>query len=218
MLSIIKNRIKSYLYIKNDPKNKNMGLNVMYDKYDFSVGKYTYGYQQFFYNEVLLDRIGSFCSIAPKVTIADMNHPTNYITTSPILYYKSRGFIIENNLDLIDHSRNMKVVIGNDVWIGTNVTILPSVKIGNGAIIGAGAVVVKDVPDYAIVVGTPAKVIKYRFEEEKIKILNQSKWWEWPDDEIKNNLGKFINNDDFFDLAKEKSQLVLNQENQYLRY
>lgn len=79
-----------------------------------------------------------------------------------------------------------------------NVTILPSVRIGNGAIIGAGAVVTKDVPDYAVVVGSPAKVIKYRFSDEEIDILNKSKWWEWPDEKIRANIEKFSNKQEFF--------------------
>ena len=97
----------------------------------------------------------------------------------------------------------MKVEIGHDVWIGTNVTILPSVKIGNGAIIAAGAVVTKDIPDYAIVGGVPAKVLKYRFSDDEIKRLNQSKWWEWPDEKIKRHINKFSAPEDFFDLIEE---------------
>lgn len=198
MINYIKERIEKYIQVKNDPKKKNMGLNTYYKKYDFSVGKYTYGYHQFFYEHVNLESIGSFCSIASNVCITGMNHPTNYITTNPIIYFKSRGFISEDNLSIVDKEKNKKVIIGNDVWIGTNVTLLPSIKIGNGAIIAAGAVVTKDVPDYAIVAGVPAKIVKYRFSQEEIEILNNVKWWEWEDEKIRNNIDKFTDKNKFF--------------------
>lgn len=75
-------------------------------------------------------------------------------------------------------------VIGNDVWIGYNATIMPGIHIGDGAIIATNAVVTKDVPSYSIVGGTPAKLIRYRFDEEKIDILNTLKWWEWDIEKI----------------------------------
>lgn len=80
---------------------------------------------------------------------------------------------------------NKPCYIGNDVWIGRGVMIKNGIKIGNGAIIGAGAVVTKDVPDYAIVGGVPAKIIRYRFDENTIKLLLESKWWDYPFDVIK---------------------------------
>ena len=132
-----------------------------------------------------------------------MNHPTSYITTNPFIYYKSRGIVTEDRLDLIDKEKNKKVIIGNDVWIGENVTLLPSVKIGNGAIISAGSIVTKDVPDYAIVGGVPAKIIKYRFSKEEIKILNDIKWWEWPNEKIKQNINYFTSNEEFFKLLSK---------------
>lgn len=76
------------------------------------------------------------------------------------------------------------IEIGNDVWVGQGVKFLPSVKVGNGAIIGAWSVIAKDVPPYAIVVGNPAKVIKYRFTEEQQKELERIKWWDWSDEDI----------------------------------
>ena len=77
-----------------------------------------------------------------------------------------------------------KVVIGNHVFIGVNAIILPNVTIGDNAVVAAGAVVTKDVPPYAVVAGVPAKVLRYRFDEETIKCLLQSEWWNLPDEEI----------------------------------
>lgn len=86
-------------------------------------------------------------------------------------------------------------VIGNDVWIGENVTILPGVHIGDGAIIGANSVVSKDVKPYSIVAGNPIKEIKKRFNDEQIKILENIKWWDWDIDKILNNLDVILSND-----------------------
>lgn len=87
---------------------------------------------------------------------------------------------------------NLKPIeIGNDVWIGANVTILRGVHIGDGAVIGANTLVNKDIPPYAIVVGCPARVIKYRFEETVIQKLLNLKWWNWTDEKIQRNLALF---------------------------
>ena len=76
-----------------------------------------------------------------------------------------------------------KAEIGNDVWLGANVVVMQGVKIGNGAVVGANAVVTKDIPPYAVAVGIPAKIIKYRFDDEKINQIQQSCWWNYDLDE-----------------------------------
>ncbi len=106
-------------------------------------------------------------------------------------------------LNKVHTKRNPDILIGNDVWIGANVLIMPGVKIGNGVIIGAGAVVIKDIPDYAIAVGIPAKVIKYRFNDQQIKLLNEVQWWNWDDDFIKAHINLFKDNELFFEHAKQ---------------
>lgn len=163
-----------------------------------SVGKFTYGYEKHCFQGSLLEEIGSFCSINESVRIGEVNHPTNMITTHPILYtprdhilgYEGVPGIVEeqNTLDIYAMEKNNKIKIGNDVWIGANAVILPGVTIGNGAIVGAGAVVTKDVSSYAIVGGVPAKIIRFRFNEKEIEILNRVKWWEWPTDKIRENI------------------------------
>lgn len=160
------------------------------------IGRYTYGYLPLLNSEISFSHIGHFCSIAPNVTITNMNHPISFVTTNPILYYPNRGFVNFLNKDLIK-KKNAPVVIKNDVWIGQNVTILPSVIIENGSIIAAGSVVTKDVPPYAIVAGVPAKVIKFRFSEDKIKQLLAIAWWEWTDEKIRENIEYFYNVDNF---------------------
>jgi acetyltransferase-like isoleucine patch superfamily enzyme len=160
------------------------------------IGKYSYGAEKHCYPDTLLASVGSFCSINDHTLIGVVNHPTTLITTNPFLYHPNKymGELIPNDLlenhrlaDMNALTKNGEIVIGNDVWIGAATVILPSVKIGNGAIIAAGAIVTKDVPDYAIVAGVPAKVIKYRFSPEEISILNQVRWWDWPDEKIRSN-------------------------------
>jgi virginiamycin A acetyltransferase len=120
--------------------------------------------------------IGKYCSIAPDVKIGVGPHPVNFFSTSPVFYSKNRGYVRNELFDEFEHSGY--TVIGHDVWIGANAVILAGVKIGTGAVIGSGAVVTKDVPPYAISGGVPAKIIKYRFENEVIGKLLESRWWD----------------------------------------
>jgi len=154
----------------------------------YNIGEYSY----LSHNTEIAGRknvyIGKYCSIASGVSIGLGNHPYEVLTTHPFCY-------TDNNIQLYGNmpvsKENMvklppsgKTIIGNDVWVGHNATILGGVKVGDGAIIAAGAVVTKDVEPYAIVGGVPAKIIKYRFSEEIIKQLLEIKWWDLPYKEI----------------------------------
>jgi acetyltransferase-like isoleucine patch superfamily enzyme len=138
------------------------------------IGQYSYISP---YSIIDSTQIGKFCSIGPHVVIGYGDHPVNFISTSPMFYYDKLIFERTFNKELIyDHHK--KVIIENDVWIGANVYIKNGLKIGNGAIIAAGAVVIKDVPDYAIVGGVPASILKYRFKSSIIEKLLRFKWWD----------------------------------------
>lgn len=130
--------------------------------------------------------IGRYSSFAKGVRIINHNHPIDFKGTSalffnPTLGYCDKWLVGFNPLE-----------IGNDVWIGANAVILPEVnKIGNGAVIGAGSVVNKDIPPYAIVLGNPARIIKYRFSEDIIKRLEEEKWWEKDIEDLSKDIGEF---------------------------
>ena len=159
-------------------------------KYKTKIGKYTYGALAI--DHECIESIGSFCSFATGVTLAG-NHALNYISTHPFLTHKEwdngHGHKARFSKDcplVVENSPFKRMRIGNDVWIGRNVIIIPPVNIGNGVIVGAGSVVTKDIPDYAVVVGAPAKIIKYRVKPEQITAMNRIAWWDWDDDKIIN--------------------------------
>lgn len=129
--------------------------------------------------------IGSFTSIARNVSIQEFNHNFTGLTT----YHIHQNLFKESRLK--DVYSNGPITIGNDVWIGTHCVILSGATIGDGAIIAANSVVTGSIPPYAIAGGSPAKVLKYRFSEERIKELLEMKWWDWPIEKIKENKAMF---------------------------
>ncbi len=145
-----------------------------------TMGRYSYMGKN---NSVANTTIGAFCSIASYCAIGGGAHPTDKVSTSPV-FYAGRN-IFRRNFGTAEAGLNAPVNIGNDVWIGESVFINDGISIGDGAIIGAHSVVTKDVPPYAIVAGVPAKLIRYRFSEEEIAKLNELKWWDWPEDRLK---------------------------------
>jgi acetyltransferase-like isoleucine patch superfamily enzyme len=128
-------------------------------------------------------KIGKYCSVGSNVRIGIGSHPTNMVSTHPCFYANNKGFrTFADKMYYFEEEGTIN--IGNDVWIGSDVAILNNVNVGDGVIIAMGSIVTKDVPDYAIVGGIPAKVIKYRFQENIIKSLLDIKWWEFQDDTL----------------------------------
>ena len=149
--------------------------------------------------------IGSYCSIANNVKIIPYTHTSSiFVSTHPSFFsiLKQSGFtyvseqFFEEEL-FYDKERGLNAKIGNDVWIGTNVKIIGGIEIGDGAILAAGSIITKNVPPYAIVAGIPAKIIRYRFNENQISYLLETKWWEKDPKWIKNNSHLFIDIEKF---------------------
>ncbi|MCF0178683.1 MAG: CatB-related O-acetyltransferase [Bacteroidales bacterium] len=127
--------------------------------------------------------IGAFCSISDHVFIGGAEHPINWVSTSPA-FENVKGSLIRKRFVVFDVPKTKQTFIGSDVWIGHGATIKAGITIGHGAIVGAGSVVTTDVPPYAIVAGTPAKIVRYRFSDDIISQLLESEWWSLPDEKI----------------------------------
>jgi acetyltransferase-like isoleucine patch superfamily enzyme len=162
-----------------------------------SIGKFTY-----FSADTKVNRahIGAFCSIGQECIIGGLaKHPIDWLSTHPAFFSsRNQANYVFSETDQVDELGNVE--IGNDVWIGARAIILDNCKIGHGAVIAAGAVVVTDIPPYAVVGGVPARVLKYRFSVEEIEILLSSKWWDLSLDE----LAKLKTSPPFIDALIEK--------------
>jgi acetyltransferase-like isoleucine patch superfamily enzyme len=157
----------------------------------YAVGDHTYGKPRVVsLEEGTSLRIGKYCSISTHVVIfLGSEHRTDWVSTYPfpILWEEARS--IKGH----PYSKG-DVIIGNDVYIGYNVIILSGVTIGDGAVVGASSVVTADVPPYAIVAGNPARLIRYRFGEEAIQKLLKIRWWNWPEERVKENIHLMCSN------------------------
>lgn len=156
--------------------------------YNSIVGDYSYvGPKSWLINTVL----GKFCSVSSGCNIGLGNHTLNNVSTSPIFTEKINGTGSNWISEDVNKATVLPIKIGNDVWIGTNVIIQSGVIVGDGAVIGAGSIVTKDIPPYAIAVGVPAKIIRYRFDQETIELLLKSKWWDKSETELKELISIF---------------------------
>lgn len=141
-----------------------------------TLGKYSYMGDN---NVVRKVTIGRFCSMAWNISIGGMNHEMDHGSTYTTMWW-DRILSEHTSVELPASDVVAPGVIGNDVWIGAGATILYGVNIGDGAVIGACAVVSRDVPPYTVVAGVPARPIRRRFDERTITALCRSKWWDLP--------------------------------------
>lgn len=124
--------------------------------------------------------IGAYCAIGGRLVVRSTDHYMEYANIQDWTQQK----VLRSKIPVAGRSKG-EVVIGNAVWIGDSVVILPGVTVGNGAVIGAGSVVTKPIPPYAVAVGNPARVIRKRFSDEMIALLEQVPWWEWDWDTLR---------------------------------
>lgn len=190
-------------YIRPTVKSKNIVVGDFSYFSDVDFEKHvTHHYD--FYGDKLI--IGKFCQIAAGVEFVmnGANHQMNAASTFP--FYIFEGWEQETpSTDVFSFKGD--TVVGNDVWIGQNATILPGVHIGDGAIIGASSVVASDVEPYSIVAGNPAKQLRKRFDSELIAILLELKWWELPIEQINALIPTLTNSD--LDAVKEQLRQLL---------
>jgi acetyltransferase-like isoleucine patch superfamily enzyme len=153
-------------------------------EHSFDLGAFSYAVSGYFFAA----SIGRFCSIGEGVEVGRHSHPLDFVSSSPI-FYQSFKFVIGvvENPSLPSTPFKVsrapttlkKTVICNDVYIGHQAMIMPGITLGNGSVVGARSVVTKNVPPYAIVAGSPAKIIRYRFSESMISRLEASQWWKY---------------------------------------
>ncbi|MDT8421804.1 MAG: CatB-related O-acetyltransferase [Desulfuromonadales bacterium] len=161
---------------------------VVAPAYRDKIGEHTYGDPRIVdFGEGSTLIIGKYCSIASGVVILlGGNHRTDWVTTYP---FPALGIRWTEAATIEGHPQSRgDVVIGNDVWLGTDAMILSGVRIGDGAVVAARSVVTRDVPPYGIVAGNPAKLVRTRFDNVRVQALLALRWWDWPDDEVARHL------------------------------
>ena len=165
--------------LKNSKIHKTSKVESGSNVINSNFGKYSYcGYDC----EIINASIGKFTSIANGVVVGGASHPMNWIGMCPVFY--SGRDSISKKFAQFTLKEPEQVNIGNDVWIGRSSIILSGVRIGNGAVIGAGSVVTKDVPPYAVYAGNPAKLIRFRFDSFTIDKLEALAWWDLSDSQL----------------------------------
>lgn len=167
---------------------------------NISIGVKTYHNGAFLWrwHEESSIEIGAYCSIANDVNfiLDDGDHLLSEVTSFPLFNHLNDNALPVGNQTLKEFKQTIQpkkahIKIGNDVWIGMNAVILPEATIGNGVTVMAGAVVSGSIPDYAVVGGVPAKIIKMKHGPEEIEKLNQIAWWHWPPEKVEQNLADF---------------------------
>lgn len=154
------------------------------------VGDYSYIMEN---GDVIYSSIGKFCSIASMVRLNPGNHPMHRATQHHFTYRSEQFGLGEDDPQVFASRRSRPVEVGHDVWVGYGAIILPGVRIGTGAVVGAGSVVTKNIEPYTIVAGVPAKPIRKRFSDIIQDALLRIRWWDWSHEQLKQTLPEMRN-------------------------
>ena len=167
--------------------------------YRGKIGKYSYIGNNSFVSDT---DIGNFTSISTDCYIGGTSHPTDWVSTSPV-FHKWEN-IMKKNFARHEFEIFRRTTIGNDVWIGNRVMIKAGVNIADGAVIGMGSIVTKDIGPYEIWAGNPARMIRKRFDDETIAALEEMKWWNWNDEKIELSSGVMTDGAKFIGMRDKK--------------
>lgn len=185
-------KVSIFAIIQNSVIDKTAAISSGVKFYRSRIDKYSYIGR----NSFIIDaNIGKFCCIAPGCNIGGTGHPLNWVSTSSVFHKWDN--ILKKNFSRHEYDIFSETVIGNDVWIATNTIIKAGVKISDGAVIGMGSVVTKDVGPYEIWAGNPARCIKKRFDDDTICKLLDMKWWDLSESELTER-AQYFNNVELF--------------------
>lgn len=175
-------------------RTRRLPLSLRYPRHRFGRGTYDDGLEVLDWGEGASLTVGQFCSIAAGVHIfLGGNHRSDWVTTFPFSHFRDDW---PTAAGIPGHPATRgDVVIGNDVWIGFGATILSGVSIGDGAVIGAKAMVSRSVPPYAVVAGNPARIARHRFDQPTVERLLALRWWDWPESKISRLMPRLLSAD-----------------------
>lgn len=196
------NKKQAQQKLLNKPKRSQNAFSKQYPHYKMGLNCYGVPNIKHAHPDTMLT-IGNYCSIAKNVEIfLGGNHRTDWVSSYPFPAFFAQANHIQNYV-----ASRGDIVIGSDVWLCQNATILSGVTIGHGAVVANGAIVTKDVHPYEIVGGNPAKHIRWRFDEHTREALLESAWWDWPEEEILNVVDKLCSDNlaNFLEYAKNRS-------------
>ncbi len=206
----ISKALKRVQMLTNDGKKAEKKIYVPYGRHSYGPQPEMVGDARIILQKARGTKVGNFCSIAPglKFTFLGRRH-LEWVSTYPFygfynLWKTSWPPIYQKGVINYAQIPPNPIIIENDVWIASNVTVKEGVRIGNGAVVAMGALVIKDVPPYAFVGGNPAKVIKFRFSKEQIDELLRIAWWNWEDNDVANVLPLLLSDeiDTFIEAAR----------------